>query len=166
MLKKITAAVVLTLSLTFTPAAVAWDEVCMKLPIWHTWFAADFYVVYDFPAIPGGRLPYYYYDTGRKSNYWLPPGVGDEKSLVAKGRIKSDNIAAGGSKCVSLAPVAQGKPFFVYVQTRVFTGYDLCSTHSSNPEKWYHQTNRPYRQLWYKSTGVAGAPKCEYTHEA
>ena len=88
MLKKITAAVVLTLSLTFTPAAVAWDEVCMKLPIFHTWFAADFYVVYDFPATPGGRLPYYYYDTGRKSNYWLPPGVGDDKSLFAKGRIK------------------------------------------------------------------------------
>ena len=160
MLKKSPPPSFLTLSLTVHPRRRrVGTRFAMKLPIWHTWFAADFYVVYDFPATPGGRLPYYYYDTDKNSNYWIPPASAMTSPWSPRGRIKSANIAAGGSKCVSLAPVAEGKPFFVYVQTRVFTGYDVCSTHSSNPEKWYYQTNRPYRQLWYKSTGAAGAPQ-------
>ena len=164
--KKIAVLCAFALSFVFAPAAFAWQQVCMHLPFWQTGFAANFHVVYNFPE-ESGRIPYYYYDDELRRDNWLPPSVGENKNIAAQGQITSGNISVGRSQCVGIRPyIGPGIPFFVYVQTSVFTGYDICSTHSSNPNRWYHQQSRPYSKIWFKATGLAGNPRCEYWKES
>ena len=164
MLKKITPlmlAVLTTLALAPLQEAAAWQRVCMKLPLWQTWFAAHFHVIVGFDT-SDGRLP------GAEGYYLrnqLPKELGGDPEKYAWGSPrKSPSFRVNQSRCVSIEHVADGEPFFVYVQAAVGKAV-VCKTHHTNPNPWYHQQNRPYQELWYKAWGTSGHPRCEFTHE-
>ena len=147
-----------------TAPAAAWEQVCMKLPLWKTWFAGTLNVLHGFRA--GDEIP---------SSYVGPDGVlqpvpaelhNSQGHNRADGLITSGSIRVNQSKCVDISGVAEGEPFLVYVDIGTYRGARICATHPSNPDWWYLQTRRPYRTLWYEAWGDAGSPKCAFKHEA
>ena len=166
MLKKI--AVLAFAAAAMLPAAPAgaWDQVCMKLPLWKAWFSSNFHIAYDFPTA-SGKIPgsYYTKKTGRRGAIDLPKGLNGSRDISANGRIDSPSVHINQTKCADISEIPQGKPFIVYIHPHSGNPA-VCETHHSNPDKWYYQTNRPYRTLNYETTGVAGRPKCRYTHES
>ena len=169
-LKKILAvaaafAAAMSLLLLPAPAAFAWNEVCVKLPFGQAAYVGRFHVVHGFPDRPDGRLPGYYRDPEEGARQ-LPGGVADDFSRQAAGRITSKNISAGFHTCVPLRDLRLRTPFFVYVQTALFTNHALCATHSSNSKKYYQQQHRPFLKIWFKAVGEFDAPKCEYWKES
>ena len=68
MLKKI--AVLAFAAAAMLPAAPAgaWEQVCMKLPLWKTWFSGNFHIVYDFHTYLG-EIPGSYYEAGRRGSH-------------------------------------------------------------------------------------------------
>ena len=184
MLKKITPlilkiipAVSLLLGALAAPGASAWDEVCVNF----TGGLIDegrLYVVHGFPVEEGDRrFPTSYYDEGgilRHIPAWVhPEGYARriDPSRAAAGRIRSGYGPAGSTKCASIRNLPSGEPFFVYVEymaTRA-EGRDhfwhaRCSTHSSNPDLWYYQQNRPYGRIMFQSTTTTEA-ECAYWRE-
>ena len=164
MLKKI--AVLAFAAAAMLPAAPAgaWEQVCMKLPLWKTWFSGNFHIVYDFHTYLG-ELPDSYYVRETRSSTALPEELNASSRVRADGYIKSSSMHVNQTKCVDISEISQGDAFFLYFQPDLGKAV-LCETHHSNPDKWYHQTNRPYRTLNYESTGSAAHPKCRYTHES
>ena len=166
MLKKI--AVLAFAAAAMLPAAPAgaWDQVCMNLPLWKTWFSGNFHVVYDFSTALG-EIPGSYYpeERGSRGSIGLPKELNGSLNVRANGQIRSSSVHVNQTKCVDISKIPQGEPFIVYFHAD-FGRAVLCGTHRSNPDKWYHQTNRPYRTLNYKSTGTSLNTRCEYTHES
>ena len=164
MLKKIlTVAAALAMSLVSAPAAVAWDEVCMELPFWRVSYRGQFHVVHGFTD---GRMPGHYHSE-RGTVAGLPWELGvDNYRGVADGRISSEWFTAGFSRCVSIRHLPEGTAFFVYVESHLIASFDLCSTHSSNRERYYTQRRRPYSRIWYQGTGQAGSARCDYWKES
>ena len=170
MLKKITVLAFAAAAMLPAAPAGAWDQVCMKLPLWKTWFSANFHIVYDFSTASGRRYPTPTVcgrqKTGRRGAIDHPQGrwegTGD---ISANGRIDSPSIHVNQTKCADISEIPEGRPFIVYIHPH--SGHPaLCETHRSNPDKWYHQQTRPYRTLNYESTGVAGRPTCKFARES
>ena len=157
--------------------AAAWEQVCMKFPFGKAWYAGYLVVVHGFipHSLPtmvllSGTLVH-----GKKER--LKPGIGTNRNnraiagrenIAVGGKIVSGRIHAAQTRCVDISEIPEGDPFIVYVDTAE-TGPDgaahLCETHSSNPNGWYLQTNRPYRTLHYDAWGASWAPRCKFTHE-
>ena len=167
MLKKITVLAFAIAAVLPAAPAGAWEQVCMKLPLWKTWFSGTFHVVYDFPTTPGGDLPGKYSIRGMSkfSTQRVPGELEGNSDIIASGHIDSPGMHVNQTKCVDIREIPEGNPFIVYFDAHFGIGA-LCETHQSNPEKWYHQTNRPYRTLNYESTGTTLHVKCKYTHES
>ena len=165
MLKKI--AVLAFAAAAMLPAAPAgaWDQVCMKLPLWKAWISGNFHVVYDFPTYLGKIPDSYRVWAPGGGHEVIPRALGGDSRLLAEGHIGSSTIHVNQTRCVDISKILQGKPFFIYFSPHLGTA-TLCETHSSNPDKWYHQTNRPYRTLNYESTGTTGHARCRFTHES
>ena len=137
-----------------TSPAAAWEEVCMKLPLWKTWFAAHLTAV-----------PVYNPDRGVDR---LMPTRGYplyERHVPAPNEIVSRRIQVNQSKCVDIRTIPYGTPFIVYAHVVEGTPR-LCDTHPHNPEKWYVRTNSPYRTLWYEAWGSSSNPKCKFVYES
>ena len=171
MLKKILAAAAATalslpLSLPLAPAALAWNEVCVKLPFWRAAYVGKFHVVHGFPDEPDGRLPGFYYDSDRGVYSGLPHDFADDFDRQADGRITSAGISAGFHRCVSIRDLPLRTPFLVYVETTFASAYALCATHSSNPKKYYLRQGRPFLKIWFEATGPDGNPRCDYWKES
>ena len=164
MLKKIAVlAFAVAAALPAAPAG-AWEQVCMKLPLWKAWISGNFHVVYDF-STHLGKLPLSYQEPGA-SRMSIPGELrGDTRVPPARGHVGSSTIHVNQTRCANISEIPQGKPFFIYFSPHLGTPA-LCETHSSNPDKWYHQTNRPYRTLNYESTGTTLHTKCRFTHES
>ena len=167
MLKKI--AVLAFAAAAILPAAPAgaWDQVCMNLPLWKTWFAGSGYVVYDFPTA-SGKIPGSYYpekEGARLRPLPLPKDLNGSADVIAQDQVRTSTIHVNQTKCVNISKIPQGKPFIVYFLPD-FGKAVLCGTHHSNPDKWYHQTNRPYRTLNYETTGTTFNAKCVYARES
>ena len=179
------AAVVFAVAALFAPvhSAAAWDEVCMRLPLWKTGFAAHFHVVHGFDGdVPG--LPYAVWaDEEVEENYWeggnvIPP-LRDElinrRDLLNYQKTASDQVQSGAirvnqTRCVNISGMYDGEPFFVLANIHGKAGknYVYCEIHPSaaavNP--WYNQTDRPYRKINFEARGSVSSPKCEFTHES
>ena len=165
MLKK---AAVLTFAVAaMLPAAPAgaWEQICMKLPLWKTWYAANFHVVHSFHTNRGNDIPNSYYVPERRASMKLPDELGGTYNSRADGHIKSPDIIVTQTRCVDITEIPDGEPFFVYIHPHAGNAA-LCETHRSNPNKWNHQQNRPYRTLHYESWGGAAHAKCKFTRES
>ena len=184
MLKKTAAFILKIISavslLLASPAASAWDEVCVNF----TGGIIDegrFYVVHGFPVDDDWEFPVSYYDDNgglRLLPAWIhPEGYGRPSGVTqpaAAGRIRSSYGPAGSTKCVSIRELDSGEPFFVYVEylaaegaegdEQEFFWHGRCSTHASNPNWWYHQQERPYRKMMYKAAATTEA-ECNYWRE-
>ena len=162
MLKKI--AVLAFAAAAILPAAPAgaWDQICMKLPLWKAWVSGNFHVVYSFPT-SSGKVPSSYYTNNTAA--LLPKSLQGSDRVHARGHVGSSSIHVNQTRCVNISKIPHGDAFILYFEPHLGTAA-LCETHHSNPNKWYNQTNRPYRTLNYETTGAAGAPKCRYTHES
>lgn len=179
--KLATFAFALALSFLAAPVATAWDKVCAKAPVGKAWMIPQLHVVSHFPAwdtrrnvrledLPGVANGETYYNdrSGSRYDYEVPSSFDVNPWVRASGPLKrTGNILAGQSKCLDISDLPEGTAFFAYVSTTWFSGnrYGLCSPHSSNPFRYYLQTERPYREMWYETTGVEWSPKCEFTHE-
>ena len=167
MLKKITVLAFAAAVLLPAAPAEAWEQVCMKLPLWKTWFAGYGRVVYDFPTA-SGEIPSAYRPKKGGAQlrlHRLPNDLNGSADVVAEDQVRTPTIHVNQTKCVNISKVAQGKPFIVYFHPD-FGRAVLCGTHQSNPDKWYHQTNRPYRTLNYETTGTTFNATCRFTHES
>ena len=171
MLKKIASlacAALTMLALAPSQEAVAWDRVCMHLPLWKTWFLGRIHVVSDFEP-RAGKVPAIF-DDPYLGEVRLPGSLnGDPGAPRAKRRVQSGEFPANQSRCVDIrrgvnGSVPMGTAFFVYMQAAGGKAV-LCKTHHSNPNPWYIQQERPYQELWYKAWGTTGHPRCEFTHE-
>ena len=155
MLKNLIAfAVVFAAMLAPAAPAAAWGQVCMKLPLWKTWFAGHLTVV-----------PVYEPEKGAES--LLPSGGYPlyERHVPAPNEIVSRRIQVNQSKCVDIRTIPYGTPFIVYIHV-VEGKARLCETHPDNPEQWYVRTDRPYRTLWYEAWGASMHPKCKFVYES
>ena len=151
-------------------AANAWDEVCVKLPLWKTWFSAKFAVVHDFDQSADGSLP---------AKHPLSPGsrphdfsdvIPNSTDTDAKSAVYSGKIAVNQSRCVDISGIPNGEPFFVFVlvdsASISSSSGVVCETHPSNPNRFYNQQNRPYSKMWFESWGPVWGPKCKFTNES
>ena len=145
--------------------AAAWEQVCMKLPLWKSWYSGTFHVVYDFHTHLG-VIPNSFYVSKTHSSTQLPDALGGSTDVRADGQIDSATLRVNNTKCVDISRIRNGDAFFVYIKPDVGNAAALCETHPSNPEKWYIQTSRPYRTLNYESWGGVAHPKCKFTHES
>ena len=172
------AVAVAALVVPFRPAA-GWDEVCVKLPLWKTGFAAHFHVIHGFDAEPPG-LPgavWDVYDDGEyQSGGHVIPSIAENlinrrdllnNSKTAPAQVQSGTIRANQTKCVSIRSFYEGERFFVLVNVHGRAGkkYVYCELHRSARDPWYQQTSRPYSKMVYHAWGVVGNPKCEYAEE-
>ena len=167
MLKKI--AILAFAAAAMLPAAPAgaWDQVCIKLPLWKTGFTGNGRVVYDFPTA-SGEIPGSYYPKkggAQLRPLSLPNDLKGSADVIAQGEVRTPTIHVNQTKCVNISRIPQGKPFIVYFYPD-FGKAVLCETHRSNPDKWNHQQNRPYRTLNYESTGTSLNAKCKFTRES
>ena len=171
MLKKITsfmlaALTTLTLTLALAPAqnAAAWDEVCVKFPLWRTAFVGRFLVIHnhDFYAGAPSFVPDRDYP---RLSVPILKSVPGPRSRGARQALYSGDFTAGKSRCVSIRHVTNNSSFAVFAQTTWGQATTLCSTHSSNPNIWYNQQQRPYRKIWFEAWGAAGSPRCAYWRE-
>ena len=176
-----TLALSLFLSMLTAPTAVAWDKVCVRLPLGKSWLVPQLHVVSHFPAwdtrrniqldhLPGVANGESHHNdrSGSRYDYDIPSGFGVDRGVRASGPLKrTGNILAGQSKCLDISDLPNGTAFFAYVSTTFAGGerHALCSTHSSNRFRYYLQTERPYREMWYESWGAEWSPNCEFTHE-
>ena len=148
-----------------TAPAAAWDEVCMKLPLGKAAFSATLNVLHGFRAEWG--VPSAYDIPGERYRGGVPSELGPSQSHnPADGLITSGSIVANKSKCVDISGVREGEPFIVYVDPGWSGSARICATHPSNPDRWYFQTRRPYRTLWYEAWGAVWSPKCEFKYES
>ena len=157
MLKKIIPAVAVAAAMLLPAApAAAWEQVCMKLPLWKTWFALEsFHVAYEFdPSI------------GRPTGYHVHEEVEGSRHNPAAGNIRGPYIAVNQSKCVDISGLAEGTEMMIYIAVSGVTKYRVCETHPANPDWWYVQSDRPYRTLWYEAWGSTANPKCKFTYES
>ena len=163
MLKK-TAAVVFAAAWSLAPAqtAAAWNEVCVKFPLWKTAFVGHFTVVHDHHmerAMPR-RIP----DRGKDGVVSdAPKHTITRGSRSAREGIHSGNFAANQSRCVDIRRIPEGRPFAVYVRAN---GVAHCATHESNPRMYYKQRPGKFRhnQIWFEGWGVDGYPSCKFSH--
>ena len=163
MLKKLSVfVVVLAAALAPVSPAAAWEQVCVKLPRGKAAFSANFTVVHTFWT-PWGLPSQYTLPDGRTER--LPGRLRPSQRRNVGYGVESSSIAAGQSRCVDIAGVAQGDPFIVFIDPGLGK-HTLCATHPSNPDRWYFQTNRPYRTLWYEAWGAIWSPKCEFKYES
>ena len=174
---KIIPALVLLLGTFAAPVASAWDELCVDFTGGiHS--SGQFFVVYGFPE---GELPTSYFDEDGQMEFlpdWDHPlgsGYGLSTSVrpFAVGRVKSEEARVGTVECVSMERIRAGEPFFAYVEyltsrvgesRRPIYSRARCSTHRSNPNWWYHQQERPYRKIMFK-TNISGEAECTYWRE-
>ena len=159
-------AAILAFAAAMLPAAPAgaWDQICMKLPLWKTWYAANFHVVHSFHT-NAGDIPNAYYMPERRASMKLPNELGGTYNSRADGRIKSPGIAVNQTKCVDITEIPDGEPFFVYIHPPLRKRRPP-QNHHSNLDKWNHQQNRPYRTLNYESWGGVAHAKCKFTRES
>ena len=169
MLKKIAAILTFAVAALMPVApAAAWDEVCVHFPLWKTAFAGDFAVVYDYD-FRGTGLPSHfpsrrYSPSGGNLPITTPHHLINYKSKPATVATISGTFGAGKTRCVTIGKIRNGQDFTVFVRTTLGT-VAHCSTHSSNPNKWYTQQQRPFRKIWWQSWGVVGSPTCQYWRE-
>ena len=174
---KTIAAIALLFGTLLAPNASAWDELCVDFTGGiHS--SGKFYVVYGFPE---GELPTSYFDEDGRMGFlpdWTHPlgsGYADSTSVrpFAVGRVKSEEARVGTVECVSMERIRAGEPFFAYVEyltslvgesRRPVYSRARCSTHSSNPNWWYHQQERPYRKIMFK-TDISSEAECTYWRE-
>ena len=156
-------AVVLAATLAPAAPAAAWERVCMKLLLGKAWFAAEnLTVLHGFD--PDLGYPNSYLVDGVASG-WVPESLGRSGNYnPAEGASISTSFAVNQSRCVDISGVEVGKPFMVYLTVDNGPARN-CETHSSNPNWWYVQTERPYRTLWYEAQGSVWTPKCKFVYE-
>ena len=179
------AAAVFIFAALFAPVhpAAAWDEVCMRLPLWKTGFAAHFHVVHAFngeqPGLPIAVWRIVQSPDDHEWGEYVIPSIqrniingGDlfNSDKLAYGQIQSPDIRVNQTRCVNITGLRPNEPFFVLLNVHGKSGryYLYCDIHPSaaavNP--WYNQTDRPYRKINFEARGVVGNPKCEFTHES
>ena len=159
--------------LPVAPAA-AWDEVCLHFRGGaKTWFIGQLNVIHGFDAARGQPTSYppprprLTIDGREKRVYlpWLNGSSRNNDTNPADARLLSREVGAGASVCESIAALPEGTPFLVFMNT--YHGKKvLCQTHSSNPDDWYLQTNRPYRKIWFHTWGAAWSPRCFFNNES
>lgn len=165
MLKKIAAfafAFVFAAALSPVRPAAAWDEICVHMP-WGTWYSGKFHVVHDFFTF-SGELPGSYQDSSGRHYNGLPKELGGSYRVRAQGFLSSPSLSVGRSACVSARDIPDGQAFFVYIQADIGAAA-LCSTHHTNPNQWYLQQRRPFRQIWWQVGGGVRNPHCNYWME-
>lgn len=167
----------LAASFSAAPAAVAWDKVCVRLPLGKAWLVPQLHIISHFPAwdtrrnvqldhLPGvaNGETHVNHEAGSRYDYDLPDGLGGDRGVRASGPfMETGGILAGQSKCLDISGFPDGTAFFAYVSTAFASA--LCETHSSNRFRYYLQTDRPYREMWYEAWGAEWSPNCEFTHE-
>ena len=157
-------AIALAATASFAPSAGAWDQVCVHMPFWESGYSGDFVVVHGFPTAHG-RIPNSYYNRETRSYWKLPDGLGAWHGVRADGAIESGRLTAGFSQCVSIRHLRNGEPFFVFVQPDLGHSAALCAAGSSSPGKWQVQKRGPFRKIWWRATGGAAHPNCDYWKE-
>ena len=173
MLKKLIPAFAAAVAmLTPVAPAAAWDEVCLHFRGGaKTWFIGQLNVIHGFDA-DRGMPTTYPHPTGKldirgnPKRFRAPFAESSDDSNPADARLLSREVGAGASVCTSIAGLPEGTPFIAYMNTYNQAKRVLCSTHPSNPNKWYLQTNRPYRQIWFHTWGAAWSPRCVYSNES
>ena len=164
MFKKITAALTFAVvALAPVAPAAAWEEVCMKFPLWKTAFIGFFSVIHDYQFQNG--LPRSISSRNFKgADIQLPRHIANDKNPRTENVVFSGNFAANQSQCVDIRHIPNGQNFVVLVHT-TWEAIAHCSTHSSNPNIWYTQQQRPFRKIWWQAWGAAGSPTCHYWRE-
>ena len=172
----VVAAAALLLFPLSAPPAAAWESACAEFQFPKVWFDGKFRVLYGFDDIPpthgvvDGRHklipdPPYNRLTGRATradDYHLPPGH------IARGAgAWSGTMRTGNKRCVSLAEVRPGEKFVVYMLpgTMPESAGVFCGTHPDNPDRYYHQQDRPFTRIWWRVWGTTDRPRCEFYHE-
>ena len=174
MLKKIPPFMLLALALMLTPThnAVAWERVCVHLPLWDAWYATRFFVIHTFNKTPGKLPNRVLVGRGTRQNFKLPNfghlTESDRNARPANGRKSSPQFDVNQTRCESIKDVPNGQPFFVYITPYLGWSSTLCKTHPSNRNPWYEQQNaRGGREaLVFHAWGTTGNAKCEFRHEA
>ena len=166
MLKK-TASLLFAAALSLAPVqtAAAWDQLCMKFPLWKTAYVGHFTVVH-----------------GRDFNRAMPSHVPDRDvaqikipapdHTVTRGSrpvwdaVHSGKFAANQSRCVDLSAIPNGRHFAVYVITGWSSGIAHCATHESNPNLYYTQQDGKFQfnQIWFEGWGSSPQPRCKFSH--
>ena len=175
MLKKLNScfvafAAALTLALTPAQDAAAWERVCLKLPLWKTWFTADMHVVHSFKGVPGKVPNAVFHGPTGEPRKWLEslPDFGKRTDHRwqgrADGQIISRGIAANQERCVDIRHIPVGQPFFVYIYAHLGRNL-LCETHHTNSNPWYYQRNAGYRDIVYEAWGAVHSERCEFRYE-
>ena len=143
----------------------------MKLPLWKTWVSMNFYVVHTFEQVPG-KVPSKTFvgnGTGTNRQRVRLPNFGDStikrEHDPAQNRKESPRISVNQTRCVDISDIPNGQPFFVYATPYLGWNSVLCKTHHSNPNPWYVQQSRPYRDLMYEGWGSLQSARCEFKHE-
>ena len=103
---------------------------------------------------------------GRPTGYLIHYDVDGDRPNLPDGVVEFEStFAANQSRCVDISEIPEGSAMMVYVN--VSNGPTIvCGTHSSNPNWWYEQTDRPYRRLWYEATRTVWNPVCSYVRES
>lgn len=172
MLKKIIPFIfaALTLALTPTQSASAWERVCVHLPLFDAWYSTRFFVIHTFNKTPG-KLPnkVLVSRSGHRPTFNLPNfghlTESDRNARPAEGRKDSPQFDVNQTRCESIKNVPNGEPFFVYITPYLGWGSSLCETHPSNPNPWYEQQDSRYRDLVYHAWGTTGNAKCAFKYE-
>ena len=156
MLKKlIPVAAAAVAMLTPTAPAAAWDEVCIHLPLWRVgYYLESFTVAHGFDP-----------QRGRPTEHPINYDVAGNRTNPSNGVIVSEDIAVNQSRCVDISGVPEGEAMMMYIEVGNGPAV-VCGTHSSNPNWWYEQTDRPYRRLWYEATRTVWNPVCSYVRES
>ena len=139
------APVLAALALTVAPVAPAgaWDQICVKLPLWKTWFAARFVIPYGFR-----------------------PEINPRTNIVSQKKHSTRVLNANESQCVDITNIQPGELFYVKVFPLEGKGI-VCDTHPSNPKDYYAQTgDRPYTTLHYEAWGTSLHPRCKFIRES
>ena len=169
MLKKFIPAIVAAVfALTPVHTADAWDEVCVHFPLWKTWFSGKFIVVSGFDSENDSLPAKFGPNLNRPRDF--SDLIDNTTDDTARGAVYSSKMVVNQSRCVSIRDVDVDERFFVFIladSASISSSVGVvCETHSSNPNRFYHQTNRPYRKIWFESWGAVWSPKCKYTHES
>ena len=178
----VVAAAALLLFPLSAPPALAWESACAEFQFPKVWFDGKFQVLYGFERMPPEEGPHYNgrrWETKpvRESQYHRLAGWGATSGYrvtpgeVARGATGwSGTMRTGNKRCVSLADVRPGEKFVFYMVPGVGAGARdqdgiFCGTHSSNPDPYYHQQDRPYRKIWWRVWGTIDNPRCEFHQE-